>query len=57
MKESSPVCFASFLAPSIWPVYRAVSEYVARELGCEAEIVVGSSFDQFEKGEVDAGFI
>ena len=51
------MCFASFLAPSIWPVYRAVSEYVARELSCKAEIVVGSSFEQFEKGEVDAGFI
>lgn len=57
MKEPGPVRFASFLAPSIWPVYQAVSEYVARALGCEAEIVVGSSFDQFEKGEVGAGFI
>jgi ABC-type phosphate/phosphonate transport system substrate-binding protein len=43
--------FATFLAPRIRPLY----ELVADELG--AELVDGDSFDQFERGELDGGFV
>lgn len=49
--------FATFLAPSIYPVYDYIVEYVGRKVGCPAELVVGRSFDQFAMGEIDAGFI
>jgi phosphonate transport system substrate-binding protein len=52
-----PLRFATFLAPSLFPVYAAICDYLGRELGVPAELVVGRSFDQFERGEVDAGFI
>ncbi|MEA2576230.1 MAG: hypothetical protein QOH93_3528, partial [Chloroflexia bacterium] len=49
--------FATFLAPSIRPVYEAVAEYVGRELGCETTLVEGSSFADFAAGKHDIGFI
>jgi phosphonate transport system substrate-binding protein len=52
-----PLRFATFLAPNIRPVYQHVVDAVARELGCRAELVTGVSFDQFRRGELDAGFI
>jgi phosphonate transport system substrate-binding protein len=52
-----PLRFATFLAPSVFPVYAAICEYVERGLGLPVELVVGRSFDQFERGEIDAGFI
>jgi phosphonate transport system substrate-binding protein len=52
-----PLRFATFLAPSVYPVYAAICEYVGRGLGVPVELVVGRSFDQFERGEIDAGFI
>jgi len=48
---------ASFLAPSIRPVYEAVADLLAERLGVRTELIVGTSFDQFAGGEVDAGFI
>src|SRR5688572_7636238 len=48
---------ATFLAPNMFPVYEFIVEAIGRELACEAELVVGASFDQFGNGEVDAGFI
>ena len=38
-------------------MFRAVTDHVGRALGCRAELVVGSDFEQFETGEVDAGFM
>lgn len=59
MRETNnkPLRFATFLAPSILPVYEFVAEYVGRSLGWETELVVGKSFTEFEKGEADVGFI
>ena len=54
---SANVRFATFLAPSIYPVYQAVAEYVAKALHCRTSLAVGSSFDEFARGETDAGFI
>jgi phosphonate transport system substrate-binding protein len=48
---------ATFLAPNMLPVYEFVVDAISRELGSGAELVVGTSFDQFGNGEVDAGFI
>ena len=53
----TPLRFASYLAPSIFPVYAFIAEYVGRKLGCETELKIGSSFDQFQARTVDLGFI
>jgi len=48
---------ATFLAPNMLPVYEFIVGAIGRELDCDAELVVGTSFDQFGHGEFDAGFI
>jgi phosphonate transport system substrate-binding protein len=52
-----PLRIATFLAPSIRPVYQAIADRIGRRLGRRAELVVGTSFAQFAAGEFDAGFI
>ena len=49
--------FATFLAPNVLPVYQSVADSVGRQLGFQTELAVGSSFDQFARGEIDAGFV
>jgi phosphonate transport system substrate-binding protein len=53
----SPLRFATFLAPNMLPVYRLLAERIGDRLGRPVELVVGSSFDQFERGEADLGVI
>jgi phosphonate transport system substrate-binding protein len=53
----SPLRFATFLAPNMLPVYRFLADRVGERLGRPVELVVGSSFDQFERGEADLGVI
>jgi phosphonate transport system substrate-binding protein len=53
----SPLRFATFLAPSMLPVYRFLADRIGERLGRPVELVVGSSFDQFERGEADLGVI
>jgi phosphonate transport system substrate-binding protein len=55
--SGAPLRFATFLAPNMLPVYRFLAERIARRLGRPVELVVGVSFDQFERGEVDLGVI
>jgi hypothetical protein len=52
-----PIRFATFLAPSIRPVYQAVADFVGERLGVRTELIDGTSFDQFARGEADAGFL
>jgi phosphonate transport system substrate-binding protein len=52
-----PLRFATFLAPNMLPVYRMLAARIGERLGRPVELVVGSSFDQFERGEVDLGVI
>jgi phosphonate transport system substrate-binding protein len=52
-----PLRFATFLAPNMLPVYRFLAERISDRLGRPVELVVGSSFDQFEHGEADLGVI
>jgi phosphonate transport system substrate-binding protein len=54
---SAKLRVATFLAPNMLPVYEFVVAAIGRELGGGAELVVGSSFEQFGNGEIDAGFI
>jgi len=49
--------FATFLAPNMLPVYRLLADRIGRRLGRRVELVVGRSFDQFERGEADLGVI
>jgi phosphonate transport system substrate-binding protein len=53
----APLRFATFLAPNMLPVYRFLAKRIADRLGRPVELVVGTSFDQFEQGEVDLGVI
>ncbi len=48
---------ATFLAPNMFSVYQFIAGRIAQQLGVRAELFVGSSFDQFERGEADAGLI
>ena len=56
-RSGAPLRFATFLAPNMVPVYRFLADRIANRLGRPVELVVGSSFDQFERGEVDLGVI
>jgi phosphonate transport system substrate-binding protein len=53
----APLRFATFLAPNMLPVYRFLADRIADRLARSVELVVGTSFDQFEQGEVDLGVI
>jgi phosphonate transport system substrate-binding protein len=53
----SALRFATFLAPNMLPVYRFLAERISECLGRPVELVVGTSFDQFERGEADLGVI
>jgi phosphonate transport system substrate-binding protein len=54
---SEKLRIATFLAPNMLPVYEFIVDALGRELNRNTELVVGTSFDQFGNGEVDAGFI
>ncbi len=49
--------FASFLAPNMFPVYQFIVARVGARLGLTTELVVGKSFDEFQRGDADAGFV
>lgn len=55
--SGEPLRFGTFLAPNMVPVYQFLADRIANRLGRPVELVVGSSFDQFERGEVDLGVI
>ena len=52
-----PLRFATFLAPSMYPVYEYIAAYVGAHLGVPAHLHVGESFSEFAAGQADAGFI
>jgi phosphonate transport system substrate-binding protein len=54
---SAKLRIATFLAPNMLPVYEFIVDALGRALNRDTELVVGTSFDQFGNGEVDAGFI
>jgi phosphonate transport system substrate-binding protein len=56
-RGGAPLRFATFLAPNMLPVYRFLAARVGDRLGRPVELVVGSSFGQFEQGEADLGVI
>ena len=54
---TAPLRFATFLAPNMAPVYRFLAARIGQRLGRPVELVVGRSFDEFERGEADLGVI
>jgi phosphonate transport system substrate-binding protein len=52
-----PLTFASFLAPNVRPVYEFIARTVGARLGCESRLITGSSFGQFQAGEIDVAFL
>jgi phosphonate transport system substrate-binding protein len=56
-RRDSPLRFATFLAPNMLPVYRFLAARIGERLGRRVELVLGTSFDQFERGEADLGVI
>lgn len=51
------VRFASFLAPNIHPVYQFIVDRIGAALNVRAELHTGAAFDEFARGEADAGFL
>lgn len=49
--------FATYLAPNMEPVYRFLAAYAGERIGVATELLVGRSFEQFQSGEVDVGFL
>src|SRR4029453_1256049 len=56
-ETGGPLRFATFLPPNMLPVYRFLADQIGHRLGRPVQLVVGSSFDQFEQGEADVGVI
>jgi hypothetical protein len=56
-RSGAPLRFATFLAPNMLPVYRFLADQIAHQLSRPVQLVVGSSFDQFERGQVDLGVL
>jgi phosphonate transport system substrate-binding protein len=56
-RRDSPLRFATFLAPNMLPVYRFLAARIGERLGRRVELMLGTSFDQFERGEADLGVI
>jgi ABC transporter, phosphonate, periplasmic substrate-binding protein len=56
-RGDGPLRFATFLAPNMLPVYRFLADRIGQRLHRPVELVVGSTFDQFEQGQVDLGML
>jgi phosphonate transport system substrate-binding protein len=54
---AAPLRFATFLAPNMLPVYRCLADRIAQHVGRAVELTVGTSFEQFERGDADLGVI
>lgn len=48
---------ATFLAPNMFPVYEFIARHLADRLGREADLFVGSDYDQLVNGAADVGFV
>jgi phosphonate transport system substrate-binding protein len=57
MPVETPLRFATYLAPSMRPVYAAIVAYVGRQVGRPATLTTRRDFDAFARGTVDAAFI
>lgn len=49
--------FGTYLAPSLQPVYEAVTEHVGRRLGVATELVVETSYESCENDENEVCFV
>lgn len=54
---NQPLRFLTFLAPKLFPVYQYIVDYLARNLGCQAELRVGTSFDPLKTGQAEGAFL
>ena len=54
---AAPLRFATFLAPNMLPVYRCLADRLAQHLGRPVQLTVGTSFEQFQRGDADLGVI
>jgi phosphonate transport system substrate-binding protein len=52
-----PLVFATYLAPSLLPVYQFIATTLARRLGIPVRLKVGRSFSQLVNGEIDVAFL
>lgn len=55
--RAKPIYFATYLAPNMLPVYHSIVEYVGARLGRPTTLSIGTSFAEFERGDVDVGFL
>jgi phosphonate transport system substrate-binding protein len=53
---NQPLRFLTFLAPNLFLVYQYIVDYLARNLGCQADLSLGTSFDPLQTGQVEGAF-
>jgi hypothetical protein len=53
--RGAPLRFATFLAPNMLSVYRLLADRIADRLGRPVELIVGTSFHQFERVRLISG--
>jgi phosphonate transport system substrate-binding protein len=59
-REGGPLArlrFGTYLAPSVLPVYEAVTEHVGRQLGIATELVVETSYESCTKDKNEVCFV
>ena len=54
---SKPLVIATYLAPSLYPLYKFIADFIGDELDIETKFVVGSNYKQLERGESDLCFV
>ena len=57
LRPPRPLTFATYLAPSLHPLYAYLTAAVGASLERPTRLIVGSSFDQILDGEVDFAFL
>lgn len=54
---NQPLRFITFLGSNMYPVYQFITTYLGQRLNCRTRLSVGTSFNQFEAGQAEVGFI
>ncbi len=53
----TPLRFATFLAPNLYPIYALVARAVGERLGVATELIVGTDYAVLESDGIDAAFV
>lgn len=56
-QQPFPLLFATYLAPIMEPTYQGIVQRITESLEIEGELIVGSSYDDLARGDVDVAFV